>query len=56
MSLQEKLKRAKDYLGEKYVQHPQYKFHERHSFLTVLWYPNRVLRPIETAAREAGRL
>lgn len=44
------------YLGENHVLHPNYKFRPRHSFSVAGWAPHSVLRPIQLAAQQAGRI
>jgi len=47
---------AKEYLGVLWSGHKDYVFTERHSNKSLLWYPVRTLRGVETAAKEAGKL
>lgn len=44
------------YLGKNHVMHPEYQFNPRHSFSVAGWQPNSVLRPIQLAAQQAGRI
>lgn len=43
-------------LGENYVLHPEYKYRVRHNFSPAIWQPHAVLRPIQLAAMQAGRI
>ena len=54
--LDAKRRAAIAYLGENHIAHPNYKFRERHAFSAARWAPHSVLRPIQLAAMQAGRL
>lgn len=51
-----KRRAAIEYLGENYVAHPNYKFRERHAFCPARWAPHSILRPVQIAAQQAGRI
>ena len=55
-STDDKLAAAKQYLGENHLLHPAYQFRERHAFDPVRWAPHSVLRPVQMAAQQAGRI
>lgn len=44
------------YLGENHVLHPKYQFRPRHSFSVAGWQPHSILRPVQLAAQQAGRI
>lgn len=44
------------YLGERHVLHPNYSFTPRHAFSAAEWQPHSVLRPVQLAAQQAGRI
>lgn len=46
---------AIEYLAERHVFHPEYKFHPRHG-LSSARMQHSVLAPVEKAARKAGRI
>ena len=52
----EKLAAAKQYLGENWMLHPNYKFRDRHTFSVARWAPHSILRPVQLAAQQAGRI
>lgn len=51
-----KRRQAIAYLGERHVLHPDYKFTPRHAFSRAAWQPHSVLRPVQLAAQQAGRI
>lgn len=54
--LDAKRRAALEYLGERHVMHPRYTFNPRHSFSVSDWQPHSVLRPVQLAAQQAGRI
>lgn len=44
------------YLGENWMMHPNYKMPPRHAFSVSRWQPHSVLRPVQLAAQQAGRI
>ena len=51
-----KRRAALEYLGERHVLHPDYRFNPRHAFSVSAWQPHSVLRPVQLAAQAAGRI
>lgn len=51
-----KRRQALAYLGENHMLHPNYKFRPRHAFSAAAWQPHSVLRPVQLAAQQAGRI
>jgi hypothetical protein len=50
------LERMKDYLGENWVLHPNYKFRPRHSNDAAVWQPHSILTEVRNRAISEGRL
>lgn len=54
--LKVRLQEAKDYLGKRWILHPEYVPTPRHSNDMNVYKPHRFLRGVEDEARKAGRL
>jgi len=54
--LASKRRQAIAYLGERHIMHPAYKMNNRHSFSVAGWQPHSILRPVQLAAQQAGRI
>jgi len=50
------VQKMKDYLGENWVLHPNYKFRPRHSNDVTIWQKHSILSEVRAAAVAAGRL
>lgn len=55
-TLDAKRRGALAYLGNRHIMHPAYQPTPRHSFSVAKWQPHSVLRPIQQAAQQAGRI
>lgn len=54
--LDAKRRAALDYLGDRHVLHPNYKFNPRHVFSLAGWQPHSILRQVVLQAQQAGRI